>query len=184
MEKINLVIQNGHKVFGENKVQEAYTKWRDFKTTNKNIELHLIGPLQSNKVKIALEVFDVIQTLDREKIASKIKDFITSNQIKKSYEFFAQVNIGKEPQKSGIEINEVPEFVNWCRNDMNLNLTGLMCIPPLDDEPSIYFNLLRSLCDKNDLKNASMGMSGDFEKAIQFGATHIRIGTGVFGPRT
>ena len=97
----------------------------------------------------------------------------------KNYEFFAQVNIGKESQKSGVEISEVSEFVKWCRNDMNLNLTGLMCIPPLNDEPSIYFSLLRNLCDKNNLKNASMGMSGDYEKAIQFGATHLRIGSGV-----
>ena len=183
MEKIQLIIQSGHKIFGENKVQEAYEKWRDVKTKNKDIELHLIGPLQSNKVKIALEVFDVIHTLDREKIVRKIRDFIDSNQIKKSYEFFAQVNIGKEPQKNGLEISEVNEFVKWCRNDMKLNLTGLMCIPPLNDEPSVYFSLLRNLCDKNNIKNASMGMSGDYEKAIQFGATYLRIGSGVFGPR-
>ena len=130
-----------------------------------------------------LEVFDVIQTIDREKIVSKIKEHICSNQIKKSYEFFAQVNIGKESQKNGLQINEVSDFVKWCKNDMKLNLTGLMCIPPLKDEPSVYFNLLRNLCDKNNLKNASMGMTNDYQKAIQFGATHLRIGSGVFGPR-
>ncbi len=183
MEKIKLVIQNGHKVFGENKVQEAHEKWRNMKEKNKEIELHLIGPLQSNKVKTALETFDIIQTIDREKVVKRIRDFIDSSQSKKNYEFFAQVNIGKESQKSGVEISEVSEFVKWCRNDMNLNLTGLMCIPPLNDEPSIYFSLLRNLCDKNNLENASMGMSGDYEKAIQFGATHLRIGSGVFGPR-
>ncbi len=183
MEKIKLVIQHGHKVFGENKVQEANEKWRNMKEKNKEIELHLIGPLQSNKVKTALETFDIIQTIDREKVVKRIRDFIDSSQSKKNYEFFAQVNIGKESQKSGVEIQEVSEFVKWCRNDMNLNLTGLMCIPPLNDEPSIYFSLLRNLCDKNNLKNASMGMSDDYEKAIQFGATHLRIGSGVFGPR-
>ena len=183
MEKIKLVIQHGHKVLGENKVQEANEKWRNMKEKNKEIELHLIGPLQSNKVKTALETFDIIQTIDREKVVKRIRDFIDSSQSKKNYEFFAQVNIGKESQKSGVEIQEVSEFVKWCRNDMNLNLTGLMCIPPLNDEPSIYFSLLRNLCDKNNLKNASMGMSDDYEKAIQFGATHLRIGSGVFGPR-
>ena len=160
MEKIKLVIQNGHKVFGENKVQEAHEKWRNMKDKNKEIELHLIGPLQSNKVKIALETFDIIQTIDREKIVKRIRDFIDSSQSKKNYEFFAQVNIGKESQKSGVEIQEVSEFVKWCRNDMNLNLTGLMCIPPLNDEPSIYFSLLRNLCDKNNLKSLTSYIPG------------------------
>jgi pyridoxal phosphate enzyme (YggS family) len=179
-EKIQLVIDQGHHIFGENKVQEATEKWIDLKKRNKKIELHLIGPLQSNKVKQALEVFDVIQTIDREKIVKKIKDNLNKKEIK----CFVQVNIGNEPQKNGLKISEVDAFVRWCINDMNLRIDGLMCIPPIEGEPSYYFNLLSNLKEKLKLEHASMGMSNDFAKAIQFGATYLRVGSAIFGNRS
>ncbi len=178
-DKIQLVINQGHHVFGENKVQEATKKWINLKKRNKNIELHLIGPLQSNKVKEALEVFDVIQTIDREKIVKKIKDNLNAKETK----FFVQVNIGNEPQKNGLKISEVDAFVKWCVNDMNLRIDGLMCIPPVDGESSYYFNLLSNLKEKLRLTHASMGMSSDFAKAIRFGATYLRVGSAIFGNR-
>jgi hypothetical protein len=179
-EKIQLVIDQGHHIFGENKVQEATEKWINLKKRNKKIELHLIGPLQSNKVKQALEVFDVIQTIDREKIVKKIKDNLNKKEIK----CFVQVNIGNEAQKNGLKISEVDAFVKWCINDMNLRIDGLMCIPPIEGEPSYYFNLLSNLKEKLKLEHASMGMSNDFAKAIQFGATYLRVGSAIFGNRS
>ena len=181
-EKIQLIINEGHRVFGENRVQEAIKKWPNLKKKNNNLELHLIGPLQSNKVKEAVEIFDVIQTIDREKIAKKIKEQIEKTN-KKNMQFFVQVNIGNELQKSGIQINDLKNFLDWCQNEIQLKITGLMCIPPLDEEPSFYFNILRNLCNKYKLQHASMGMSNDFIKAIQFGATYLRVGSSIFGPR-
>ena len=166
-EVIKKIIEDGHKIFGEN-----------------NLELHLIGPLQSNKVKMALEIFDVIQTIDREKIVLKIKDLLNSEFQTRSYKFFIQVNIGDEQQKSGIKISELSAFLEWINKDQKLTVDGLMCIPPYDEDPSLYFNLLRQLCDKHNLKDASMGMTGDFEKAIKFGATYLRVGSGIFGKRS
>ena len=179
-DKIQLIIDQGQRIFGENKVQEATKKWVVLKKRNKKIELHLIGPLQSNKVKEALEIFDVIQTVDREKIVKKIKDNLDNKEIK----FFVQVNIGGEAQKNGLKITEVEAFVKWCINDMNLRVAGLMCIPPLDRESSYYFNLLSNLKEKLKLEHASMGMSNDFAKAIQFGATYLRVGSAIFGNRS
>ena len=183
-EIIKEVIEDGHKNFGENKVQEALRKWTPLKTIYKDIELHLIGPLQSNKTKVALEIFDVIQTIDREKIVTKIKELIDSEFNKRSYKFFVQVNIGDEKQKSGVQIKDLRDFLEWTINDKKLKIEGLMCIPPFDQDPSLYFNLLRNLCDQNNLKHASMGMTNDFKKAIQFGATYIRVGSGIFGERS
>ena len=177
---IQQVINQGQLIFGENRVQEAIQKWINLKKKNKKIELHLIGPLQSNKVKEALNIFDVIQTIDREKIVRKITECLEETSKK---QFFIQVNIGSESQKSGVMISELDDFLNWCCKDMNLKVDGLMCIPPLEREPSYYFNLLRNLCDKYKLYHASMGMSGDFTKAIQFGATYLRVGSGIFGRR-
>ncbi|MAI60341.1 MAG: YggS family pyridoxal phosphate-dependent enzyme [Rickettsiales bacterium] len=179
-EKIQLVIDQGHHIFGENKVQEATEKWINLKKRNKKIELHLIGPLQSNKVKQALEVFDVIQTIDREKIVKKIKDNLNKKEIK----CFVQVNIGNEPQKNGLKISELDSFVEWCINDVKLGIDGLMCIPPIEGEPSYYFNLLSNLKEKLKIEHASMGMSNDFAKAIQFGATYLRVGSAIFGNRS
>ncbi len=181
-EKIQFIINEGHLAFGENKVQEAIKKWPNLKKKNYNLELHLIGPLQSNKVKEAVQIFDVIQTIDREKIVKKIKEQIEKTN-KNNMKFFVQVNIGNEAQKSGVNTEELKNFLDWCRNDVELNITGLMCIPPLGEEPSLYFNLLRNLCNKHDLQHASMGMSGDFVKAIQFGATYLRLGSAIFGAR-
>ena len=183
-ETIQILINKGHKIFGENKVQEAQFKWIDLKKENpeKNIELHLIGPLQSNKANLALDIFDVIQTVDREKIASKLNKYLEEKTDKKK-NFFIQVNIGDEKQKSGIEENLVRQFFRWCSNDLKLNIIGLMCIPPFGEPPEPFFKRLRNLCDQLNLKHASMGMSNDFESAIEHGATFVRVGTGIFGER-
>ena len=183
-EIVKKIIEDGHKIFGENKVQEAQKKWKSLKGIYKDIELHLIGPLQSNKTKSALEIFDVIQTIDREKIVVKIKELIDSEFNERKYKFFVQVNIGNEEQKSGIRITDLRDFIEWTKNDIKLKIEGLMCIPPYDEDPSLYFNLLRNLCDQNNLQHASMGMTSDFKKAIQFGATYLRIGSGIFGNRS
>ncbi len=184
-ETIQILVNKGHKTFGENKVQEAQSKWVDLKKENpeKNIELHLIGPLQSNKANLALDIFDVIQTVDREKIALKLNKYLEEKADINEKKFFIQVNIGKEKQKSGIEESLVKQFFQWCSNDLNLKIIGLMCIPPLDHPPEPYFIKLRSLCDRLNLKHASMGMTNDFKSAIDHGATFIRIGTGIFGKR-
>ena len=185
-EKIQILIDEGHLIFGENKVQEASLKWKQLRSQNqkKLIELHLIGPLQSNKVNLALETFDVIQTLDREKIAIKIKKYFDEkgNIFKRS--FFVQVNVGAEDQKSGIETNKTEQFVEWCVNDLNLNVKGLMCIPPYGEDSQPYFRKVKNLCEQLNLPHASMGMSNDFVDAIKNKATHIRVGTGIFGSRT
>ena len=149
----------------------------------KNIELHLIGPLQSNKANLALDIFDVIQTVDREKIALKLNKYLEEKTDIKKKKFFIQVNIGDEKQKSGIEENLAQQFFKWCSNDLKLNIIGLMCIPPFGEPPEPFFKRLRNLCDQLNLKHASMGMSNDFESAIEHGATFIRVGTGIFGER-
>ena len=184
-DKIQDLVDSGHKIFGENKVQEAQLKWLDLKNKNteKNLELHLIGPLQSNKVNLALDVFDVIQTLDREKIGLKIKKYLDEKNISNSKRFLIQVNIGEEKQKNGLEIGLTKQFFEWCSKDLKLNIIGLMCIPPINEVPEPFFKRLRNLCNELGLKHASMGMTSDFKSAIQNGATFIRIGTGIFGPR-
>ena len=184
MDQIKPVIDEGHSHFGENKVQEAVMKWQELKKENKVINLHLLGPLQSNKVKIALEIFDVIQTIDREKIVLKIKDLLNSEYHARTYKFFIQVNIGNEEQKSGVKISDLSDFIEWTVKDQKLKVDGLMCIPPYDEDPSLYFNLLRQLCDNHNLQHASMGMTNDFEKAVKFGATYLRVGSGIFGKRS
>lgn len=183
---IQVLLNHGHRIFGENKVQEARQKWTSLKQNNNgnNIELHLIGPLQSNKVNSALEIFDVIQTLDREKVALKINNYLEQHNNSLSKKFMIQVNIGNEEQKGGIHKESVFEFVNWCKNDLKLNIIGLMCIPPLSKNSSQYFKELRNLCDVCNLDHASMGMSGDFEQALREGSTYVRIGTGIFGSRS
>ena len=184
-EKIQTLLDVGHRIFGENKVQEAKSKWMDIRKQNpdKTIELHLIGPLQSNKVFQAMDVFDVIQTLDREKIASKARKYFDENSFKKNKKFFVQVNIGEEQQKSGVEPSLVNQFVKWCTYDLGLNIIGLMCIPPIDKDPNLFFKKIRCLCDELKLEHASMGMTSDYFSAIQHGATFIRVGTGIFGAR-
>ncbi len=178
------ILKSGHKFFGENKVQEAIKKWKPLKQKYPNVELHLIGPLQSNKVNQALDIFDCIQTLDREKIVKKIKDYtLKETKLRKNYKFMIQVNIGNELKKSGIPREITESFVDWCRNDIGLNINGLMCIPPICEDPIEYFKLLSELAKKCNLQNLSMGMSSDFRQAIENGSNYIRVGSGIFGPR-
>jgi hypothetical protein len=180
-EIIQEVIDEGQRVFGENRVQEAQGKWPELKTKNEGIELHLIGPLQSNKTADALELFDVIESVDREKIARSIAK--ESRKIRKCPKLFVQVNTGLEPQKAGIEPAKAVEFVQLCKDELSLPVIGLMCIPPADENPGPHFALLHKLAQKAELPAISMGMSGDYETAIAFGATHIRVGSAIFGAR-
>ena len=178
--KIESVLKEGHRCFGENRVQEALGKWPGFRNSYDNIELHLIGPLQTNKARQAFDTFNVIQTLDRVKLA---RSFASLAQEKGSCpELFIQVNTGQEPQKAGIFPEKLDLFIKECRS-MGLPIEGLMCIPPIDEEPSLHFSLLKKLQERNDVKSLSMGMSSDFEVAIAFGATHVRVGSAIFGER-
>ena len=179
-EKIEVVLKEGHRCFGENRVQEAYGKWPRFKKHYSDIELHLIGPLQTNKTRQAFDLFDVIQTLDRMKLAKFFANLAQEKGICPS--LFIQVNTGEEPQKAGVFPKELDSFVKECRN-MDLPIKGLMCIPPIDDEPSLHFALLKKMKDRNNINFLSMGMSADFEAAIMFGATHVRVGSAIFGQR-
>ena len=178
LDKINLLIKMKHLDFGENRVQEASLKWKDLISNNLQIKLHLIGKLQSNKAKEAFEIFHYIHTLDNEKLA-KIFSKLEQNSNKK-INYFIQVNIGNEPQKSGISKDKVHQFVKYCENDLKLNIVGLMCIPPAEGDPSQYFISLAELARVNNLKELSMGMSNDYECAIKNGATFIRIGSKIF----
>lgn len=171
----------GHKIFGENRVQEAASKWPDLKEKNYDIELHLIGPLQTNKVKAAIELFDVIQTLDRPKLARALKKEMAAAG--KKVRLFVQVNTGEEPQKAGVSPAELPAFLEECQA-LGLEIEGLMCIPPLAEEAALHFALLKKLGARHGLKKLSMGMSQDYEKAAALGATHVRVGTAIFGPRS
>lgn len=172
-------IDAGVVIFGENRVQEAQGKFENIENRS-DIELHLTGPLQTNKVKQALNLFDVIQTLDREKLA---KEFAKYSELTNTKKFFIQVNIGKESSKSGIYPEETPDFINYCVFELKMPIIGLMCIPPIDEKPEPYFDLLKKIADENHIEDLSMGMSGDFEKAIMCGATYIRVGTKLFGKR-
>jgi pyridoxal phosphate enzyme (YggS family) len=178
LDSINFLIKAHHFDFGENRVQEAYLKWKNLISTNSQLKLHLIGKLQSNKAKEAFEIFDYIHTLDSEKLA-KILSKLENNSVKK-IKYFIQVNVGNEPQKNGISNNEVNLFVKYCIHDLRLNIIGLMCIPPNDDEPTQYFKNLAELAGKNNLNELSMGMSNDYECAIEHGATYIRVGSKIF----
>jgi pyridoxal phosphate enzyme (YggS family) len=177
-DKIKELISTGHCDFAENKVQEANEKWSEVLQTNKNIQLHLIGKLQSNKAKDAFSLFNFIHTLDNEKLANKFHEIEKNSQ--KKIKFFIQVNIGDEDQKNGIKIDLLKDFVNLCKNDLKLDVIGLMCIPPKDLDPEIYFNKMRSLNAENNLKELSMGMSSDYRVAIKCGSTFVRIGSSIF----
>lgn len=179
---IEPLILEGHKIYGENKVQEASSKWKDLKQKYNNVRLHLIGPLQTNKVNLALKTFDIIETIDREKLAIKVKNS-AENFLNKKFEFFVQVNTGNESQKSGIELTKTKSFTDWIINDLKLNVTGLMCIPPLDQDPATHFKLLMQKKLECNLRHLSMGMSNDFEEAIKAGATFVRVGSAIFGKR-
>ncbi len=181
LERVIAALDTGHCIYGENQVQESLKKWPDLKEKYKNIELHLVGPLQSNKAKEAVEIFDVIQTLDREKIAKTLK--MEQEKQKKILTYMIQVNTGEEKQKSGIMPNECDSFFSYCKNDLKLNIQGLMCIPPINEEATIHFAYLRKKSEEYRLPYLSIGMSSDFKEAVHFGATHIRVGTAIFGVR-
>jgi pyridoxal phosphate enzyme (YggS family) len=177
IDNINLLINLNHFHFGENRVQEALLKWKNL-ISNSNLKLHLIGRLQSNKAKDAFEIFHYIHTLDNEKLA-KIFAKLEENSIKK-IKYFIQVNVGNEPQKSGISIDRVHQFIKYCMNDLKLNIVGLMCIPPAEGDPTQYFISLAELARINNLKELSMGMSNDYQCAINNGATFVRVGSKIF----
>lgn len=181
VEDIRPAIEAGQLVFGENRVQEAQSKWLTLKSETPDVQLHLIGPLQSNKTADAVALFDVIQTVDREKIAREIAREI--NKQCRSPKLFIQINTGSEPQKAGIEPNHALEFIDLCRNELDLDIAGLMCIPPIDENPGPHFALLAKIAATAGLKQLSMGMSDDFETAIAMGATQVRVGSAIFGAR-
>ena len=178
---IQPVIDCGQRVFGENRVQEAQGKWPALKEQTPDIELHLIGPLQSNKAADAVALFDVIESVDREKIARVLADECSKQG--KALRFYVQVNTGLEPQKAGLDPRETAAFVKLCRDELKLTVEGLMCIPPADENPGPHFALLAKLATECGVEKLSMGMSGDFETAIEFGATSVRVGSALFVAR-
>ena len=178
--RIEAVLDQGHRVFGENRVQEAQSKWPNFKQKYDGVELHIIGSLQTNKTRTAMELADCIHTLDRIKLAKNIARI--AQELGKCPDLFVQLNTGEEPQKSGILPRDTQIFIKECLS-MDLPIVGLMCIPPINEEASLHFSLLRNIADDCGLSALSMGMSSDFEKAISFGATHIRVGSAIFGDR-
>jgi pyridoxal phosphate enzyme (YggS family) len=175
------VLKAGQRQFGENRVQEAKGKWPALKADFPDVRLHLIGPLQSNKAKEAVELFDAVHSIDREKIARAIADEMAKQG--KHLELFIQVNTGEEPQKAGIPPLELPAFARLCRDELKLDIAGLMCIPPVDEEPAIHFAFLAKLAAENGFNALSMGMSDDYATAVAFGATYVRVGSAIFGSR-
>ena len=180
LDRVEAVLDAGHRIYGENRVQEAQDRWGDLQTRYDDVELHLIGPLQTNKVRPALQLFASIHSVDRPKLARAIARI--AGEDGRSPEIFVQVNTGDESQKAGVSLDEADDLIALCR-ELGLNLVGLMCIPPVDEPPSLHFALLKKVADRNGLKGLSMGMSGDFEEAIAQGATHIRVGSAIFGAR-
>ena len=181
LSKIAPIIDNGHIHFGENKVQEAQEKWSGLLDSNKKIKLHMLGKLQSNKAKIAVQVFDYIHSLDSVKLAKKISYF--EKEFNKKTKLFIQVNIGDEKQKSGVSINDLNSLYKYCLNDLSLNIIGLMCLPPINEDSKKYFDLLKKESAALNLKDLSMGMSDDYKQAILSGSTYLRLGTVIFGQR-
>ena len=180
-EDIAPVIEAGQRVFGENRVQEAKAKWPALREKYSGIELHLVGPLQSNKVKEALALFDAIHSVDRAKLAAELAKEI--QKVGSAPQLFVQVNTGAEPQKAGVLPEDTDAFIKECRETYSLEIAGLMCIPPLEEAPAPHFALTKKIAERNGLKLLSMGMSADFESAINFGATHVRVGSAIFGNR-
>ena len=180
-ERIEAALVAGHRVYGENRVKEAEGRWAPRRASHSDLRLHLIGPLQTNKVSDAVALFDVIEVVDRPKLAKALGDEMTRQN--RQLDCYIQVNTGKEEQKSGIAPEDADDFIGYCRDEVGLKITGLMCIPPIDEEAAMHFALLQTIAKRNDLSVLSMGMSDDFEKAIAFGSTSVRIGTAVFGAR-
>ena len=181
IDKILPLIDHGHLDYGENKVQEAVEKWTEIKKTNSQLRLHMVGKLQTNKVKFAVQIFDYIHSVDSEKLARKIAD--EQNKINKKIKIFLQVNIGDENQKSGINKNDVSQLASFCK-EIGLDVIGLMCIPPADNEPDVYFKEMYKLNKAQDFTDLSMGMSSDFLKAAEYLSTYLRIGSSIFGSRS
>ena len=181
LSQITPLLEMGHIHFGENKVQEAEAKWLQLKNEYKNLQLHMLGKLQTNKVKKAVNLFNYIHSLDNAKLASKISQF--EKELNKKIKLFIQVNIAEENQKTGVVLNDLNTFYKYCTQDLSLNIIGLMCLPPAGSQSQEYFQILRKNSEKLNLKNLSMGMSTDYEDAILYGSTHIRIGTAIFGKR-
>ncbi len=180
LERIEAILSAGHRIYGENRVQDAQAKWPDFKSRYPDVDLHLIGPLQTNKVRAALELFDAIHTVDRPKLARAIARVSAELGLRPA--IFVQVNTGREPQKAGVMPEDLDAMIAECR-DLDLDLRGLMCIPPADEPAAPHFAQLAEMAARHDLAGLSMGMSGDFEEAIAHGATHVRVGSAIFGAR-
>jgi pyridoxal phosphate enzyme (YggS family) len=180
-ERVTAALAAGQRVFGENRVQEAAAKWPVLKRAWPEVELHLIGPLQTNKAREAVALFDVIETVDRPKLAQVLAAEMVRGGRRPSC--YVQINTGEEPQKAGVPPTAADEFIRFCRDEMNLPVVGLMCIPPADDEPSLHFALLAEIARRHAIDTLSMGMSADYEIAIKLGATHVRVGTAIFGER-
>jgi pyridoxal phosphate enzyme (YggS family) len=179
-ERVELVLKSGHRIFGENRVQEAHAKWPKFKEKFKNVELHLLGPLQRNKVRDAVRLFDFIHTVDNIKLAQRIS--LIMEETGRCPKLFIQVNTGNEPQKAGVDVDNLENLLTVC-SELRLPVVGLMCIPPISEDPYPHFDALRTLKEKYGLSELSMGMSNDFEKAILAGASYIRVGSAIFGQR-
>lgn len=180
-EPIIPALEAGHRVFGENRVKEAQAKWPPLKEAYAGVELHLVGPLQTNKVRQAVALFDVIETVDRDKLAAALASEMARSG--RRLPCYVEVNTGEEPQKSGVLPGDADAFIETCRRRYGLPIAGLMCLPPIDEEPSLHFALLAQVARRHGLDVLSMGMTADYEVAIRFGATHVRLGTAIFGPR-
>jgi len=181
LSKITPLLEVGHIHYGENKIQEAEDKWAEIKNKYTNLQLHMLGKLQTNKAKKAVKLFDYIHSLDNAKLAIKIGQY--EKELNKKIKLFIQVNISKEDQKSGILLNDLNNFYNYCTKELSLNIIGLMCLPPINFDSEKYFQILKSTSEKLNLKELSMGMSSDYEQAILYGATFLRLGTAIFGSR-
>ena len=180
--KITPLVEAGHIHFGENKIQEAESKWPQVKNKYKHLQLHMLGKLQSNKAKKAIKLFDYIHSLDNAKLASKLYQY--EKELDKKMKLFIQVNIAEESHKSGILLNDLNNFYNYCTKELSLNVIGLMCLPPIDSNSQKYFRILKKTSENLNLKNLSMGMSADYEQAVLNGSTYLRLGTAIFGVRT
>ncbi|MEC7237385.1 MAG: YggS family pyridoxal phosphate-dependent enzyme [Pseudomonadota bacterium] len=180
-DRIEAALAAGHRLFGENRVQEAQARWSERRALHDDLKLHLIGPLQTNKAGEAVALFDVIEVVDRPKLARVLAQEMIHQD--RHLPCYVQVNTGEEPQKSGLMPEEADDFISFCRDECGLDITGLMCIPPADEEPAMHFALLRTIAGRNGLAGLSMGMSGDYEEAVGFGATSVRVGSAIFGAR-
>ena len=181
LNQITPLLEIGHIHFGENKIQEAENKWLDVKNKYKDLQLHMVGKLQSNKAKKAVKLFDYIHSLDSVKLAIKISKY--TKELNKEIKLFIQVNLAEETQKSGILLKDISSFYNFCRKKLSLNIIGLMCLPPMSSDSDKFFKILKNTSEKLNLTNLSMGMSSDYEQAILNGATHLRLGTAILGER-